>query len=153
MSTISDSDKIPNNVNLSQVRTLQQALEQWYPNIDKRIAAIAADRDYWREQAIGVRSSCAQGEAVAWMHEDGRVIPAVTKASAERDGGAMRSSLAGYTIPLYASAPAAPAQDVPLTPGWVCAKCGTDRTKAACPKGHSAALTGDCPMVGSYNLS
>jgi hypothetical protein len=32
--------------------------------------------------------------------------------------------------------------------GWVCGKCGTDRTKAACPKGHSAALTGDCPMVG-----
>lgn len=32
--------------------------------------------------------------------------------------------------------------------GWKCPKCGTDRTKAACPKGHSAALTGDCPMVG-----
>lgn len=32
--------------------------------------------------------------------------------------------------------------------GWTCSKCGTDRTKAACPKGHSAALTGDCPMVG-----
>lgn len=31
--------------------------------------------------------------------------------------------------------------------GWVCGKCGTDRTKAACPKGHSAALTGDCPMA------
>lgn len=31
--------------------------------------------------------------------------------------------------------------------GWVCGKCGTDRTKAACPKGHSAALTGDCPMT------
>ena len=32
--------------------------------------------------------------------------------------------------------------------GWTCPKCGTDRTKAACPKGHSAALTGDCPMGG-----
>ena len=33
--------------------------------------------------------------------------------------------------------------------GWTCVKCGTDRTKAACPKGHSAALTGECPMVGA----
>jgi hypothetical protein len=33
--------------------------------------------------------------------------------------------------------------------GWMCSKCGTDRTKAPCPKGHSAALTGECPMVGT----
>jgi hypothetical protein len=33
--------------------------------------------------------------------------------------------------------------------GWLCSKCGTDRTKAACPKGHTAALTGECPMVGT----
>ena len=32
--------------------------------------------------------------------------------------------------------------------GWVCSKCGIDRTKAACPKGHTAALTGECPMIG-----
>ena len=32
MSTISYSDKIPNNVNLSEDRTLQRALEQWQPN-------------------------------------------------------------------------------------------------------------------------
>ena len=32
--------------------------------------------------------------------------------------------------------------------GWVCPKCGMDRTKAACPKGHTAALTGECPMYG-----
>jgi hypothetical protein len=32
--------------------------------------------------------------------------------------------------------------------GWVCPKCGIDRTKEVCPKGHTAALTGDCPMVG-----
>ena len=31
--------------------------------------------------------------------------------------------------------------------GWVCSKCGVDRTKAVCPKGHTASLTGDCPMV------
>jgi len=30
--------------------------------------------------------------------------------------------------------------------GWVCSKCGVDRTKAVCPKGHTAALTGECPM-------
>jgi hypothetical protein len=32
--------------------------------------------------------------------------------------------------------------------GWVCPKCGIDRTKEACPKGYNAALTGQCPMVG-----
>lgn len=32
---------------------------------------------------------------------------------------------------------------------WVCSECGTNRMKAVCPKGHSAALTGDCPMVGN----
>lgn len=37
----------------------------------------------------------------AWMHADGRIVPAATKETAERDGGAMRSSLAGYDTPLY----------------------------------------------------
>src|SRR6218665_1190135 len=32
MSTINYSDKIPNNVNLSEDRTLQRALEGWQPN-------------------------------------------------------------------------------------------------------------------------
>jgi hypothetical protein len=49
-------------------------------------------------------------EPVAWMHPDGRVVPAATKANAERDGGAMRSSLAGYTVPLYTAPGAAPPQ-------------------------------------------
>ena len=31
--------------------------------------------------------------------------------------------------------------------GWVCSKCGTDRTKAACPNGYYAGVTGECPMV------
>jgi len=31
-STINYSEKIPNNVNLSEDRTLQRALEQWLPN-------------------------------------------------------------------------------------------------------------------------
>lgn len=33
--------------------------------------------------------------------------------------------------------------------GWVCPKCGVDRTKDVCPKGDSAALTGDCPMIAT----
>ena len=32
MSTVNYSDKIPNNVNLSEDRTLQRALEGWQPN-------------------------------------------------------------------------------------------------------------------------
>jgi len=31
--------------------------------------------------------------------------------------------------------------------GWVCPKCGVDRTRDVCPKGHTAAITGDCPMI------
>ena len=31
--------------------------------------------------------------------------------------------------------------------GWVCPKCGIDRTKDVCPKGHTAAITGECPMT------
>ena len=30
--------------------------------------------------------------------------------------------------------------------GWICPKCGVDRTKASCSSGHSAAITGECPM-------
>jgi len=37
--------------------------------------------------------------------------------------------------------------EIPQHKGWVCPKCGIDRTQAVCPKGHSAALTGECPMV------
>ena len=32
MSSIDYSEKIPNNVNLAEDRTLQRALEQWQPN-------------------------------------------------------------------------------------------------------------------------
>ena len=32
MSSINYTDKIPNNVNLSEDRTLQRALEHWQPN-------------------------------------------------------------------------------------------------------------------------
>ena len=33
--------------------------------------------------------------------------------------------------------------------GWVCPKCGVDRTREACPRGHTAAITGDCPMTAT----
>lgn len=33
--------------------------------------------------------------------------------------------------------------------GWVCPKCGVDRTRDVCPKGDSAVLTGDCPMTAT----
>lgn len=33
--------------------------------------------------------------------------------------------------------------------GWVCPKCGTDRTKQECPKGYTAALSNECPMIGT----
>jgi hypothetical protein len=32
--------------------------------------------------------------------------------------------------------------------GWICSKCGTDRTKAVCPQGPSASVDGRCPMIG-----
>ena len=38
---------------------------------------------------------------LAWMHEDGRIVRAETMEHARRHGGAMLSSLADYTIPLY----------------------------------------------------
>jgi len=58
------------------------------------------DTTYDIVNAAIAASRRAGGEVKAWAHEDGRVIPASTKLAAERDGGAMASSLAGYTIPL-----------------------------------------------------
>jgi hypothetical protein len=37
----------------------------------------------------------------AFMHADGRVVSAATKEAAQRDGGAMLSSLSGHDLPLY----------------------------------------------------
>jgi hypothetical protein len=31
--------------------------------------------------------------------------------------------------------------------GWICPKCGADRTKIACPLGFGATVDGRCPMV------
>ena len=33
--------------------------------------------------------------------------------------------------------------------GWMCPKCGIDRTKDVCPKGDTAVLTGECPMIAT----
>ena len=38
--------------------------------------------------------------------------------------------------------------EVEESKGWVCPKCGVDRTKAVCPQGHMAAVEGKCPMIG-----
>jgi hypothetical protein len=32
--------------------------------------------------------------------------------------------------------------------GWICPKCGIDRIKDSCPQGHTAAIEGNCPMIG-----
>ena len=37
-------------------------------------------------------------------------------------------------------------------PGWVCSRCGVDRIRDVCPKGDSAALSGECPMTGKALL-
>lgn len=37
----------------------------------------------------------------AYMHPDGRVVPAATMDAARADGGAMLSSLSGHTIELF----------------------------------------------------
>lgn len=34
-------------------------------------------------------------------------------------------------------------------PGWVCPKCGADRTKIACPLGFGASVDGRCPMIAT----
>jgi len=36
--------------------------------------------------------------------------------------------------------------------GWVCSRCGVDRIQDVCPKGNTAALTGECPMTGKALL-
>lgn len=47
--------------------------------------------------------------AAAWMHPDGRIVPAETMLSARRSGGAPLTALKWYTIALYAGAAPVPA--------------------------------------------
>ena len=71
-------------------------------------------REQWNRRAA--LASQPQGtEPVAWMHPDGRVVAGATMQTARKDGGAMLSSLSGYTIPLYAGSPPPAAGREPLT--------------------------------------
>ena len=58
MSTINYSEKIPNNVNLSEDRTLQRALEQWQPNFlnwwDDMGPEGSTDMDVYLRTAVSV---------------------------------------------------------------------------------------------------
>jgi hypothetical protein len=36
--------------------------------------------------------------------------------------------------------------------GWVCPKCGADRTKIACPLGFGATVDGRCPMTATAQV-
>ena len=58
MSAINYSDKIPNNVNLSEDRTLQRALEQWQPNFinwwDDMGPVGSTDMDVYLRTAVSV---------------------------------------------------------------------------------------------------
>jgi len=73
-------------------------------------AALALVNDTLLERTVDTKRLSAVGrdleaaldaEPVVWMHPDGRVVTANTMECALRDGGAMRSSLIDYTIPLY----------------------------------------------------
>lgn len=72
----------------------------------------------WQHHAGLAASSAPQAEPMAWAHEDGRVISASTKATAERDGGASASSVRGYTIPLFAATPSVAVPPQPVPEGW-----------------------------------
>lgn len=67
-------------------------------------------------RVLATQPAAPQG-VIAWAHPDGRVVPASTKEHSSRDGGAMASSLAGYTIPCVAAQPAEPEQSTRLRGG------------------------------------
>lgn len=64
-------------------------------------------------RVLATQPAAPQG-VIAWAHPDGRVVPASTKEHSSRDGGAMASSLAGYTIPCVAAQPAAAVSDAEI---------------------------------------
>ena len=53
--SINYSEKIPNNVNLSEDRTLQRALEQWQPNYLEWWSDVGPDGSVWVATSDGVR--------------------------------------------------------------------------------------------------
>lgn len=69
--------------------------------VDMVPPATARDRWMFEQGRLAERDQRTHAiEATAWAHPDGRVVPAATMDAARRDGGAMASSLAGYTIAL-----------------------------------------------------
>lgn len=62
-----------------------------------------ADIEFHAQACDSIRALIAPNGVIAWAHPYGRVVPASTMESAKRDGGAMESSLAGYTIPCVAA--------------------------------------------------
>ena len=62
-----------------------------------------ADIEFHAQACDSIRALIAPNGVIAWAHPDGRVVPASTMESAKRDGCAMESSLAGYTIPCVAA--------------------------------------------------
>lgn len=92
-----------------QVEALQAEVAHLEPMRQRAadIERLTAERDALRAEMDALRAQ----EPVAWAHSDGRVVPASTMSAALRDGGAMRSSLAGYTIPLYAAPAVQPLTD------------------------------------------
>lgn len=75
------------------------ALRRWAAHLQAAERERMCDATKAAEQPTG--RAQIQRSVYAWMHADGRIVPAATKETAERDGGAMRSSLAGYDTPLY----------------------------------------------------
>lgn len=65
-----------------------------------------------------------------------------------RAGGGQYEKTFAWNAWCAALATRSPAVKAEPWTGWVCKQCGIDRCKAACPLGHGAALTGQCPMVG-----
>lgn len=90
------------------------------------------------QDALAILGAAVPAEPVAWIEQyQGAIAYNPYKHAALKLPDGVRFDL--YAAP----------QATPPAPGWVCPKCGTDRLKAACPQGHSAALTGQCPMVGT----
>lgn len=81
----------------------------------------ALARTHQPEQAASV---------MAYAHPDGRVVRAETMASARKDGGAMLSSLAGYTISLVPAQQAAQVVPEVLFDGYAVLQGLDDKAKA-----------------------
>jgi hypothetical protein len=77
-------------------------------------AYLVADVERWAASHAG-----ASAVPAAWMHEDGRAVTAATMAGARKDGGAMLSSLRGYTIPLVRADLATPSTAAVRAAEWI----------------------------------